>query len=309
MKNLLVIGGSYFFGRVFVETLAQNNDCRIYVVNRGNRPLKINGVVEIICDRNDTASLNALLPKLSWHAVIDFCAYTPQDISSLFSVLPAKNIKHYIFISTVSVYAPTKALPIKEGAPTLTGPQPELGPAADYGYQKILAEKTIAMQSRHNLIPFTCLRPSIIYGKYNYAPRESYFFDLVRKGQFAVIPDNDLPLFQFVSVWDAVRIIVLCIGNPDTYNKTFNLSAPDLVSYGRIVEILEVVSGRPLPKRFMPVAEIDKKRIPLPFPLDNHLIYSGDLIQRMLGFTYMPLIDGMQMTYDWYCKELEILKG
>ena len=38
MKNLLVIGGSYFFGRVLVETLAQNNDCRIYVVNRCGEP-------------------------------------------------------------------------------------------------------------------------------------------------------------------------------------------------------------------------------------------------------------------------------
>ncbi|MGB9498945.1 MAG: NAD-dependent epimerase/dehydratase family protein [Dissulfuribacterales bacterium] len=308
MKNLLVIGGSYFLGRVFVENLSQNNDYRLYVVNRGNRPLNINGVVEIKCDRNDVARLKEMLPNVSWHAVIDFCAYTPQDISSLLSVLPPKNIKHYIFISTVSVYAPTKALPIKEGSPTLTGPQPELGPAADYGYQKLLAEKTMAMHCKHNLIPFTCLRPGIIYGKYNYAPRESYFFDLIRKGQLAVIPDNDLPLFQFVSVWDAARMIELCMENPDTYNKAFNLSAPELVSYGRLIETLEVITGRPVPKRFMTVAEIDKKRIPLPFPLDSHLIYSGELIQQMLGFTYMSLIDGMQRTYNWYCKELKTSK-
>jgi nucleoside-diphosphate-sugar epimerase len=308
MKKLLIIGGSYFLGRVFIESLAQDNDYRIYVVNRGNRPLNMEGVVEIKCDRNDIAGLKALLPKESWHGVIDFCAYTPQDISSLFSVLPAKSIKHYIFISTVSVYAPTKALPIKEGAPTLTSRQPELGPAADYGFQKILAEKTMAMQCKHNLIPFTCLRPGIIYGKYNYAPRESYFFDLIRKGQSVVIPDNDLPLFQFVSVWDTARMIALCMGNPDTYNKTFNLSAPELVSYGRLVEILEEIIGRPVSKRFMTVAEIDRQRIPLPFPLDSHLIYSGDLIQQVLNFTYMSLTDGMQRTYDWYCKELETLK-
>jgi nucleoside-diphosphate-sugar epimerase len=123
-----------------------------------------------------------------------------------------------------------------------------------------------------------------------------------------VIPDNDLPLFQFVSVWDTARMIALCMGNPDTYNKTFNLSAPELVSYGRLVEILEEIIGRPVSKRFMTVAEIDRQRIPLPFPLDSHLIYSGDLIQQVLNFTYMSLTDGMQRTYDWYCKELETLK-
>ena len=164
------------------------------------------------------------------------------------------------------------------------------------------------MQCKHNPVSFTCLRPSIIYGKYNYAPRESYFFNLIRKGQVVVIPENDLPLFQFVSVWDVAQVIAVCIGNPDTYNKTYNLSAPELVSYGRMVELLEVVSGMSISKINLSVAEIDKKRIPLPFPLDSHLIYSGDLIEQVLGFTYTPLINGMQRTYDWYCKELETLK-
>lgn len=55
MKNLLIIGGSYFFGRVFVEDMSRNNSYRVYMVNRGNRPLNINGVVETKCDRNDIA--------------------------------------------------------------------------------------------------------------------------------------------------------------------------------------------------------------------------------------------------------------
>jgi 2'-hydroxyisoflavone reductase len=300
MKNLLIIGGSYFLGRIFVENLVQNNDYRIYVVNRGNRPLNMEGVVEFKCDRNDITGLKALLPKLSWHAVIDFCAYTPQDVNNLFLALPFKTIHHYIVISTVSVYAPTKNLPIKEGAPTLTGPQPELGPAANYGYQKLLAEKAMTMECKYNHTPFTILRPSIIYGKYNYAPRESYFFDLIRKKQLAMIPENDLPLFQFISVWDAAQIIVLCMGNGDTYNKTFNLCAPELISYGRLIEILEAVSGRPIPKKIMSIAEIDKKKIPLPFPLDSHLIYSGELLQHTLDFKYTLFIEGMQKTYDWY---------
>jgi nucleoside-diphosphate-sugar epimerase len=300
MKNLLIIGGSYFLGRIFVESLAQNNDYRIYIVNRGNRPLNMQGVVELKCDRYDITGLKLLLPKLSWHAVIDFCAYTPQDVNDLFLVLPRKTVNHYIFISTVSVYAPTKTLPIKEGSPTLTCPQPELGPAANYGYQKSLAEKAMTTQCKYNHIPFTGLRPGIIYGKYNYAPRESYFFDLIRKKQLTVIPENDLPLFQFISVWDAAQIIVLCMGNPDTYNKTFNLCAPELISYGRLIEILEVISGMPISKRFMSAAEIDKKKIPLPFPLDSHLIYSGELIQHTLDFKYTSFIEGMRKTYDWH---------
>lgn len=235
MKNVLIIGGSYFTGRVFVENLTQIKDYRIYVVNRGSCLLNLDGVVELQCDRNDTKRLNELLPELPWYAVIDFCAYTPQDVDNLFLVLPLIMVNHYIFISTVSVYAPTKILPVKEGFPTLTGPQPELGPAADYGYHKLLAEKAMANHCEKNQVPFTCLRPGIIYGKYNYAPRESYFFDVIRKNQLVVIPEYDLPLFQFISVWDVARIITLCMGDPAVYHKTFNLCAPELISYGRLI--------------------------------------------------------------------------
>jgi nucleoside-diphosphate-sugar epimerase len=148
--------------------------------------------------------------------------------------------------------------------------------------------------------PYTCLRPTIIYGKYNYAPRERYFFDLIEQNQIVVLPDCDLPLFQFVSVWDVAKIIIRCMGNADTHNKAFNLSAEELVSYGRLLQVLETITGKTLPTRTLPNAEIDAKRIPLPFPLDGHLIYSGDRIKETLDFRYASFTAEMQKTLAWY---------
>jgi 2'-hydroxyisoflavone reductase len=297
---LLVIGGSYFVGRVFVETLAAGADYRIVVVNRGNRPLRLGGVEEIACDRNRTSRLREALPQLPWHAVVDSCGYSPKDVRDAVLALSRGSIGHYIFISTTSVYAPTRALPVREDAPKLSGPQPELGPAADYGFQKWLSEQTVATHGRQLEFPFTCLRPAIIYGQYNYAPRESYFFDLIDRNQWVTLPDNDLALFRFVSVWDVADAIALSMGNPKTFGKAFNLSAEELVSYARLVEVLEAVMGRKIRTRTMSVAEIDAKGIPLPFPLDSHLIYSGDLIRETLGFRYTSFLAGMQKTYAWY---------
>ena len=59
-RNILVIGGSYFVGRVCVETLASDPDNRITVVNRGNRPMGQPGVTEIVCDRHDYRLKEAL---------------------------------------------------------------------------------------------------------------------------------------------------------------------------------------------------------------------------------------------------------
>jgi len=300
MKNILVIGGSYFLGRVFVEALAPNPEYRVVIVNRGNLPLGLEGVEEIVCDRNHTGQLRESLPSLPWDAVVDFCGYTPRDVRNVVLSLPSGSVGQYIFVSTTSVYAPTLPLPIRENGTKLSGPQPELGPAAGYGFQKWLAEQTVSTHARQSGFPFTCLRPAIIYGPYNYAPREKYFFDLVDRNQIIILPDNPLALFQFVSVWDVAEIIERCMGNPDTFGKAFNLSAEELISYGRIVEVLEAIAERTLPTRTMPVSEIDAKRIPLPFPLDNHLIYSGDLVRRTLGFQYTSFTAGMQKTYDWY---------
>ncbi len=300
MKNVIVIGGSYFVGRVFVEALAPNPDCRIVVVNRGNRPLGLEGVEEIVCDRNNTAHLRESLPSLPWDAVVDFCGYTPKDVRNVVLALPRGSVGHYIFISTTSVYAPTRTLPIRENGLKLAGPQPELGPAAGYGFQKWLAEQTVSTHARQIGFPSTCLRPSIIYGQYNYAPRESYFFDLIDQNQIIILPDNALALFQFVSVWDVAEIITRSVGNPETFGKAFNLSAEELISYKRLVEVLEAITERPIQTRTMPVSEIDAKRIPLPFPLDSHLIYSGDLVRQTLGCQYTSFTAGMQKTYGWY---------
>jgi 2'-hydroxyisoflavone reductase len=299
MRNILVIGGSYFAGRVCVETLARDPDNQITVVNRGNQPIGRPGVVEIVCDRHDYR-LKEALPKVTWQVVIDFCAYTPLDVVQFMLAVPNEAIGQYIFISTASVYADTLNLPIKEDTPKLTTPQKELGLAADYGYNKWQAEQKVAAYCVKSRIPYTILRPTIIYGKYNYAPRESYFFDLMAKGRGIALPKNELALYQFVSVWDVAKIIGLCIGNENVYHQAFNLAAEELISYRRFIEVLQEVMNKTVSIYMLESKEIDEQKIPLPFPLEQHLIYSGDLIRCILGFDYAPFIDEMKRTWKWY---------
>ena len=138
MRNVLIIGGSYFAGKIFVEELIRENEYNIYVFNRGNRPLKKN-VIEIKGDRENTEDIKSRIPDLDWDVLIDFCAYNPEHISIMIRSLPG-SLKHYIFISTTSIYEDVFELPVSEDAPKLKAPQPELGPYADYGYNKWLAE-------------------------------------------------------------------------------------------------------------------------------------------------------------------------
>ena len=139
MNSILIIGGSYFAGRILVEERLATKNYQVFVFNRGHVPLKMKGVVELVGDRLNSQQIKVVIPDKDWHGVVDFCAYDPGDISRLIRFLPG-TVRHYILISTTSVYVPFQDSPVGEDFPKLSGPQPELGEFADYGFNKWLAE-------------------------------------------------------------------------------------------------------------------------------------------------------------------------
>jgi nucleoside-diphosphate-sugar epimerase len=299
MKNILIIGGSYFAGRILVEELLNTKDYNIFVYNRGNMPLNMPGVTEFIGDRADGKRIKEVIPNKQWDILVDFCAYIPDHIEVMLDNLPG-TLKHYIFISTTTIYDNTLDFPISEDAPKLLAPQKELGQYADYGYNKWLSECKLNELCKKKNIPYTSFRPAIIYGEYNYAPREIYFFDLIKENKTVVLPDNDLALFSFTYVTDVVKVIIKSFCNIDLFGRAFNISAPELISYRRMIQVFEEISGKKVNIEKMSVDEINKKGVPLPFPLDSHLIYSGEMIKSELDFEYTSFLAGMKNTYEYY---------
>ncbi|MFZ2951144.1 MAG: NAD-dependent epimerase/dehydratase family protein [Desulfuromonadaceae bacterium] len=299
MKKILVIGGSYFAGRVFVEELRKEKDLDIHVFNRGRYRLGFEHITEHCGDREEVVQIRSAIPEEEWDAVVDFCGYNPSHIEKMLSNVPG-NIKQYIFISTTTIYEKSTNLPIRENAPKLSGPQAELGLVADYGYDKWSAECTLRQACGQKGIVYTILRPAIIYGFYNYAPREQYFFDLLRERKTIVVPDGNPALFSFIWVVDMARMIIRCIENEKTYNQEFNLSSDELVSYLRIIEVLEEITGEKIDVLYKSVDEINRERIPLPFPLDEHLVSSGRKLHQLLNFDYTPFKNGLRETLEYY---------
>lgn len=299
MKNILVIGGSYFAGRVFVEELSKQPDMAIHVFNRGRQPLGMAGITELIGDRERAEQIRGTIPAREWDAVVDFCAYTLAHIKGMLDNLPG-TIRQYIFISTTSVYQKSWRLPIAEDGLLLAGPQLGLGSYAHYGYDKVLAEAMLQQTCESLGIAWTILRPTIIYGYYNYAPRESYFFDLLRNHQPIVIPLHDMALFSFIWVVDMARMIMRCIGDARTCQTAFNLASDELASYSRIVEVLGEITGKKIEPVCLPATEIERQGIPLPFPLEEHLVYSGAKIRQLFEFEYTPFRKGLREALKYY---------
>lgn len=300
MKNVLVIGGSYFAGRVFVEELLASGAYAPYVMNRGSRPLDMEGVTEIVCERHDTGAMARAVPPREWHAVVDFCAYAPGDIATVLQHLPG-TIRRYVYISTTSVHRNSLRLPMREDAPALTGPAP--GPEGDYAYRKWLLEGELREACEKKRIAHVSLRPAFVYGKYNYAPRESYFFDLIARNEPIVLPTAPQALFSMVSVWDLAKICIACLANDEVIDDAHAVCAEDLVSYDRLIEVLAAITARKLDVRHQALRLINAARLPLPFPLEEHLVYSGARLQGILNHRYLSLEEGMARTYEWYLRQ------
>ncbi|MDR2503175.1 MAG: NAD-dependent epimerase/dehydratase family protein, partial [Deltaproteobacteria bacterium] len=204
-KNVLVIGGSYFVGRVFMLMAAAGRftgDFTFHLLNRGRYSLKLPGVTEHVCNRHDPERLARLLPALDWEAVIDFCAYSPGDIQTLLEALPG-TLRQFIYISTCSVYEPHTPSPKKESSPKLErgGDDPGLA----YAYNKLLLEKEAFRSCAVKDAALTILRPSFIYGPFNYAPREPYYFELILHKKPIPAPTDATGRVNFVYVKDSAR--------------------------------------------------------------------------------------------------------
>ncbi len=298
-KRVLVIGGSYFVGKVFMVLAARTGDYEFHVVNRGRVKLNIAGVTEYVCDRHDTADLAKILPDGDWDTVLDLCAYEPNDIASLVKVISG-SVRQYIYISTCTVYDPKAPAPKTEASMVL--PSTSTDPAYAYAFKKLQLESEGKAACDERGIPLTILRPGFIYGPYNYAPREPYYFKLIVEGKPIPHPTDATSVFSFVYVKDVSKILMKCIGNAATYGETFNLAAPDRVTYDYYLATLIKIHGADLPVERLSVAQIEEQRVPLPFPLYDDESYNGQKLAKALDFQYTSFEDGMRETYAGYIK-------
>lgn len=296
-KRVLVIGGSYFAGRVFAMVAAREAGWALTLVNRGTYSMAhLPNLREFRCDRRDPAGLRAL-PGDHYDAVVDFCAYNPGDVAGFVEAFPGR-FDRYVLVSTASVYDRASPMPPDESAPVIASRPP--GPAGEYLYHKMLLEREAGAACARRGAGLSVLRPAFLYGPYNYAPREAYFVEKIVKGEPVPFPVDADGRFQFVYVKDAANAILACIESPRAAGAVYNLSAPEVLDYRGYLDVLAQVSGGPFPIREVTVEQVEREGIPLPFPLTarEDERYDGQKIVRELGLAYTPFPEGMARAYE-----------
>lgn len=292
--KLLVIGGSYFYGRVFVMEAAKAHEITVW--NRGTYSMESFGVRQITGDRHERAAGY----EEDYDAVIDFCAYEPGDVRDTFRLLTGK-IGQYVFISTVDVYERDASVVKREDTPLEE--RHIAGEAGAYIAGKVALEHETAEVCGSRGIPYTVLRPAILYGPYNYAPRESVYIQMILQNHALPRFTDAQGRFQFVYVKDAAQAVLRCLGEEKTYGQAYNLCQDQILTYESFFEALKRAAQ---PEDLEGLAEVPltveqamAQGVPIPFPAtaaETHLC-DNTKGKEQLGLSYTDFEEGMRRTY------------
>ena len=129
----------------------------LYLINRGNRNLGLDGIKEIKIDINgDINTIKEKLENLEFDCVCDFIIFHLDQAKRDYELFKNKT-KQFIFISSASAYKkPVDNFIITEKTALEN-------PFWEYSKEKILIEEYFLDKYKNEKFPITIIRPSHIY--------------------------------------------------------------------------------------------------------------------------------------------------
>lgn len=233
--KLLFIGGTGLISSACSE-LALERGHELFLLNRSasKKYPAPSGAQVIQADiYADSAQVAKLIESHHFDAVVDFIAFTPQDIERDIHLFRNKT-NQFVFISSASAYQkPVKNYLITEETPLEN-------PYWEYSRNKIACEERLMQAYRDEKLPVTIIRPSHTYG-----PSQIPFIvgswqhpwtliDRMKQGKPVIIPGDGTSLW--VLTWNqdfAVGLIGL-LGNQKAIGEAFQITSDEVLSWEQI---------------------------------------------------------------------------
>ena len=254
--KLLVLGGTRFLGRHFVDAAISNgHDVTVFTRGVTPSPWTSSEVTHLVGDRDPRKGHGlAALDGQTWDAAIDLSGYVPRCVGASAKLLEA-NVANYTFISSMSVYAEASRPDLDEATPVAVLADPESEDImAHYGALKARCEDEVrAVFGERTLI----IRPGLIVGPHDSSDRFGYWVArfllperLGDRGQEAVVFAPPGRPVQFIDGRDLASWMLDAAveGLVGTFNAS---SPPRMWTMGMLVDVL-VAHARKADKRVAP---------------------------------------------------------
>ena len=243
--KILFIGGSGVISRAATQqTIAAGHE--LWLLNRGKRR-PIEGTHSLVADLADIAAVRAVLQGHSWDVVVQWIAFTPDDIRRDLELFRDRT-RQYVFISSASIYQKPLAHYL------ITESTPRANPHWEYSRLKIACEQELEAAHQATGFPAVMVRPSLTYGDdqvplvLNAWSQSWTAIDRMRRGAPMIVPGDGTSLWTITHNTDFASGLVGLFGNPATHGHAFHITSDEVLTWNQIFQYAAHAAGVTAPR-------------------------------------------------------------
>jgi len=191
----------------------------------------------------DSANLTALLAGHHFDTVVDFIAYTPEDIERDLALFRDRT-DQFVFISSASAYQkPPKNYLITEETPLAN-------PFWQYSRDKISCEDLLMKTFREEKFPLTIVRPSLTYGPSQIPLAGASWqhpytiVERIKSGKKIIVPGDGTSLWVMTWNADFAKGLLGLLGNPSAVGESFHITSDEVLTWNQIFDELYSAVGK-----------------------------------------------------------------
>jgi nucleoside-diphosphate-sugar epimerase len=243
--RILLIGGTGIISTACTSlALARGHEVSLF--NRAQRAAAPAGTKTLTVDIRDEAAAAAALAGCTWDAVVDFIAFTPDDIERDLRLFRGRTAQ-FVFISSASAYQrPATHHLVTESTPLAN-------PFWDYSRNKIACEDRLTRALREEAFPATIVRPSLTYGDtqvtlaVNSWERSFTVVDRMRRGLPVIVPGDGSSLWTFTHNSDFAKGLVGLLGHQQAIGHAFHITSDEVLTWDQGYLAVAAAAGVPAP--------------------------------------------------------------
>jgi nucleoside-diphosphate-sugar epimerase len=240
--RVLFIGGTGIISTACTR-LAAERGIDLTLLTRGQRAVELPAGVKTLClDISDLASAVKTLGEKTFDVVVDWIAFTPDQIERDLNLFRGR-VRQYVFISSASAYQkPSTDYLITESTPLAN-------PFWDYSQNKIACEERLLGAYREEGFPITIVRPSLTYGETQVALAinswtKSYTVaDRMRRGKKVIVPGDGSSLWTITHNTDFAKGLVGLLGLETAIGHAFHITSDEVLTWDQYYRITAEAAG------------------------------------------------------------------
>ena len=292
--NILVLGGTRFFGKKLVELCIENGHV-VTILTRGQSGNPFGTAVkQLMVNRDDRDALENALAHTTWDIVYDNICYSPNEAHTICELLKGKT-KKLVFTSTLSTYEVDGKMKKEEDFDPyhyqiLMGDRNEFS----YGEGKRQAEAVLFKEAS---FPVVAVRFPIVMGEHDYTRRLHFHVERILHDQPISLPNIDAQM-SYITDEEAANFLYFAGMTP--IEGPYNATASGAMSLKELLALIEEKSGKRA--KISLVGGDEESQSPYGVPADW---YMTNAKAEKAGFTFSQLHDWLPKLVNTLVKQLQ----